>query len=506
MVTKSACRDLEVARRQDERQRPRVRPPRSSSHHSYASHRHNLRRNCADPPPPVRALPRAGVPASPPGCARSATRTRVPDKYAADVLCFDMNSIVHTQLRRSKNESHAFVRIFRQLHATMRVRAAEHVFLAPTARSRRWRRSASCGASRRLVTEKGLSPLYGRPVRSSCSGRGGPSTLLRAAVHPARQRPHLPRLGAETPGEGEFKRSSGPRPGPAAAAAAVGRHRRRRRRPCRRLGGCARLGRLGQGAADEAAAKEGIEPRVWSSAPRQPRGAAARERWKGRQGRQGRRRQGRRRREGGRRRARARAGRSFALCGNDYLPKVRDSTGSAGTPRCAAPINSEARGRGLPPPPPPAASRPTPVPRRALRVTAACAQRQAATCRRHRGRDALRAHVGGRRPDPKSCATRRRGGKPVVKPTAGDEAASRAGASTCTALWTAAHRAGGEWRAVAGGGTSAGPRAERCRLRGGSTARRPPRRHRATPTARRRRRSSARAGAAAARDAPDGTS
>ena len=135
----------------------------------------------------------------------------VPDKYAADVLCFDMNSIVHTQLRRSKNESHAFVRIFRQLHATMRVvRPRQHVLLAldgpaPLAKmaTQRERRRKSADKS----TEKGLSPLYATPgtifmqrleealvyfcCEQLCTQRGSGLTF------------HV--SGAETPGEGEFK-------------------------------------------------------------------------------------------------------------------------------------------------------------------------------------------------------------------------------------------------------------------------------------------------------------
>ena len=135
----------------------------------------------------------------------------VPDKYAADVLCFDMNSIVHTQLRRSKNESHAFVRIFRQLHATMRVvRPRQHVLLAldgpaPLAKMATQRERRRKSADR--LTEKGLSPLYATPgtifmqrleealvyfcCEQLCTQRGSGLTF------------HV--SGAETPGEGEFK-------------------------------------------------------------------------------------------------------------------------------------------------------------------------------------------------------------------------------------------------------------------------------------------------------------
>ena len=88
----------------------------------------------------------------------------VPDKYAADVLCFDMNSIVHTQLRRSKNESHAFVRIFRQLHATMRVvRPRQHVLLALDHHARRRHRRAG----RRVA--RGRPTLgFGAPQATQC--------------------------------------------------------------------------------------------------------------------------------------------------------------------------------------------------------------------------------------------------------------------------------------------------------------------------------------------------
>ena len=184
----------------------------------------------------------------------------MPEDFSADVVAFDLNSLLHSQLRRARDETHAIKLTFQKLHATLRcVRPERYVLLAidgagpmakmATQQARRRKTSAKAAARR------GLSPLLLTPgtqfmthleealVYWSCSelstqrgrGRGWQKPLARiylmhrqpmavGSPSPARTRRlcasganprsgspcagrHLRILisGADAPGEGEFK-------------------------------------------------------------------------------------------------------------------------------------------------------------------------------------------------------------------------------------------------------------------------------------------------------------
>jgi hypothetical protein len=48
------------------------------------------------------------------------SRGHVPEGFSADVVAFDLNSLLHSQLRRARDESHAIKLTFQKLHATLR--------------------------------------------------------------------------------------------------------------------------------------------------------------------------------------------------------------------------------------------------------------------------------------------------------------------------------------------------------------------------------------------------
>ena len=59
------------------------------------------------------------------------TTGRVPEGFSADVVAFDLNSLLHNQLRRAADEPHAIKLTFQKLHATLRcVRPESTVLLA----------------------------------------------------------------------------------------------------------------------------------------------------------------------------------------------------------------------------------------------------------------------------------------------------------------------------------------------------------------------------------------
>ena len=453
----------------------------------------------------------------------------VPDKYAADVLCFDMNSIVHTQLRRSKNESHAFVRIFRQLHATMRVvRPRQHVLLAldgpaPLAKMATQRERRRKSADR--LTEKGLSPLYATPgtifmqrleealvyfcCEQLCTQRGSGLTF------------HV--SGAETPGEGEFKllewllAQDPPRGGKRPPSAVI-------------VGGDGDLVLQAlqlRGGWDvsvllelptKRAAKEGIEPRVSVGALRDSLEEQLLESvGKGGKGGKG---------GGGKGGGGAKEDdvalalepvALFALCGNDYLPKVREASfdrlwlGYAALRRTekfrdARLVRRTAAAAG-------SVTLDGPFLAALLRVTAACAQRQAPPPpppSRAARRPPRRAHR--RRPSASTQiarATCRRGGQ-LARQAAGRGDERRVAACARVrgrVLWTAALLRRRRTRRVVGVATRAkfAPSALQIARWLDGAAASSSRRRRATP------RPAAGAalllgGAAAARDAPDGAS
>ena len=61
----------------------------------------------------------------------ASSRSRVPEGFSADVVAFDLNSLLHNQLRRAADEPHAIKLTFQKLHATLRcVRPESTVLLA----------------------------------------------------------------------------------------------------------------------------------------------------------------------------------------------------------------------------------------------------------------------------------------------------------------------------------------------------------------------------------------
>jgi len=142
------------------------------------------------------------------------SRGHVPEGFSADVVAFDLNSLLHSQLRKAHDEPHAIKLTFRALHQALRcVRPETTVLLAidgsgpmakmATQQSRR-RKTAT---KRAFADARGLSPLLLTP------GTQFMERLEEALVYwicselsTARGR-HLRILlsGSDAPGEGEFK-------------------------------------------------------------------------------------------------------------------------------------------------------------------------------------------------------------------------------------------------------------------------------------------------------------
>jgi hypothetical protein len=147
-----------------------------------------------------------------------------------DVLAFDLNSVVHTSLRKARDEDHAITLILKQLHAIQRsAPPARFVLLAldgaaPLAkvRTQRRRRQKSHAREARRAGEgrrssRGLSPLLATPGTAFMSSvesallYWSSSEALRSRI--PRSPPGVRALapcrylvsGADTPGEGELK-------------------------------------------------------------------------------------------------------------------------------------------------------------------------------------------------------------------------------------------------------------------------------------------------------------
>lgn len=146
-----------------------------------------------------------------------------------DVLAFDLNSVVHTSLRKARDEEHAIALILKQLHAVQRsAPPARFVLLAldgaaPLAkvRTQRRRRQKSHARDARRVGEgrrspRGLSSLLATPGTAFMSSlesallywssaealrRGVPRSPAGASMPPCRYFVS----GADMPGEGELK-------------------------------------------------------------------------------------------------------------------------------------------------------------------------------------------------------------------------------------------------------------------------------------------------------------
>ena len=57
--------------------------------------------------------------------------TPISENYTASVVAFDMNAILHAQLRKAHDEQHAVTLVFARLHATLRhIRPGSTVLLA----------------------------------------------------------------------------------------------------------------------------------------------------------------------------------------------------------------------------------------------------------------------------------------------------------------------------------------------------------------------------------------
>lgn len=117
----------------------------------------------------------------------------LPANYSASVVAFDMNAIIHSQLRRAVNEEHAVTLIFQRLHATLRlVQPGTHVILAldgpaplaklTTQRSRRKK------TSRKEAKKPGCRLRPRRTVESAPSVHRPPNRVL--TVPCSRRRPH----------------------------------------------------------------------------------------------------------------------------------------------------------------------------------------------------------------------------------------------------------------------------------------------------------------------------
>ena len=99
------------------------------------------------------------------------SRSRVPEGFSADVVAFDLNSLLHNQLRRAADEPHAIKLTFQKLHATLRcVRPESTVLLAidgsgPMAKMATQQSRRRKTASKRALADgaRGLSPLLLTP-------------------------------------------------------------------------------------------------------------------------------------------------------------------------------------------------------------------------------------------------------------------------------------------------------------------------------------------------------
>ena len=100
----------------------------------------------------------------------------VPEDFSASVVAFDLNAILHSQLRRAQDEEHAITLVFSRLHATLRHVRPESVVLlavdgpAPVAPPRSGRKQRAKAAGQRKAwggpvdTSLYASPAAVRPV------------------------------------------------------------------------------------------------------------------------------------------------------------------------------------------------------------------------------------------------------------------------------------------------------------------------------------------------------
>ena len=145
------------------------------------------------------------------------------EDFSASVIAFDMNAILHTQLRRAFDEEHAQVLVFARLHATLRlVRPGATVLLAvdgpaPVAKLSTQRQRRARTARRELVAAEKIKDRDERPRGiSSLVATPGTKFMRRfeeallffvcseLSTYRARGLRFLV-SGADVPGEGEIK-------------------------------------------------------------------------------------------------------------------------------------------------------------------------------------------------------------------------------------------------------------------------------------------------------------
>ena len=138
-------------------------------------------------------------------------RERAPER-SADVVAFDLNSMLHNALRNSRTEDQAIVRVFSMLHATLRsIRVRSTVVLAldgaaPLAKieTQRKRRVQS---SRRAKRSRGVSGLCATPGTKFMARLESALTYWCCSELGTRRARHLAfeLSGSDVPGEGEVK-------------------------------------------------------------------------------------------------------------------------------------------------------------------------------------------------------------------------------------------------------------------------------------------------------------
>ena len=162
-----------------------------------------------------RAAPDMGVPGFVTWLEATAPEALVTIQYgapprAADVVAFDMNSLLHTALRSSQNEDRALISVFQKLHAAIRqVEPETHVLLAvdgaaPLAKLATQRKRRGSASQRK---HKGVPGLCATP------GTRFMARLEQALIYwccqelSAYRARHLTfeLSGSDVPGEGEVK-------------------------------------------------------------------------------------------------------------------------------------------------------------------------------------------------------------------------------------------------------------------------------------------------------------
>ena len=131
----------------------------------------------------------------------------------ADVVAFDLNSLVHGALRNSRDEQAAIVRIFQTLHRALRcVQPQSAVVLAldgaaPLAKIETQRKRRSKTSAKSARKQRGVSPLCATPGTAFMATLEDALTFWCCAELSTQRARHLTLdlSGSDVPGEGEVK-------------------------------------------------------------------------------------------------------------------------------------------------------------------------------------------------------------------------------------------------------------------------------------------------------------